>query len=130
MTVEPYESHDDVTEQVRRYSAMKLRQLLEDLAPYVDGSADDVSPAHGQLFLAAIKELGRLYQTHRPPKAPTGQMFTAEEMAQRLELVAAETEARVRAETAAAIAAEAAVTVEQGRDRVRAALEALPRKQL
>jgi len=126
----PSPSHDEVSEDVRRFTASALRGFLDDLRPYVDGTADDVSPAHGQLFLAALKELGRLYQTHRPPRTPDGETFTAEEVARRLELVVAETEARVRAEVVAELEASSRVSVEQGRDRVVAALEALPRKQL
>jgi hypothetical protein len=60
--------HDQISAQVRMYAANKLRQLIEDLGPYVSA---DMDPAAGMVsaYVGAVKELGRLYQAQAAPRS-------------------------------------------------------------
>lgn len=61
--------HDQISAQVRMYAANKLRQLIEDLGPYVQA---DMDPSAGMVtaYVSAVKELGRLYQAQSAPRSP------------------------------------------------------------
>lgn len=47
---------------VRRHNTQKLRQLIETLEPYIDGSYGPVSPRMAEVYMKALRELGLLYR--------------------------------------------------------------------
>lgn len=100
--------YDDIAEGVRRFAAERLYELEKSLRPLVDGTFGEVLPGHLSGYLSALKELGRLYQTHQPPRAlqdlvPMSKVQAIiagmeEEHARALEQAVVVAEARVRAE--------------------------------
>lgn len=102
--------YDDVAEGVRRFCAERLYELEKSLRPLADGTFGEVLPGHLAGYLALIRQLGALYQTHKPPRdlqntMPTArvqELFARMEQRHALEVAAAvaEAEARVRAELA------------------------------
>lgn len=60
---------DDISEGVRRFASERLYELERSLRPLVDGTFGEVLPGHLNAYLTCLKELGRLYQTHQPPRA-------------------------------------------------------------
>ena len=101
-------NYDDVAEGVRRFCAERLYELEKSLRPLVDGSFGDVLPGHLTGYLNTIRQLGKLYQTERPPRALQDlvPMDKVQEILARMEaehervltLAVAEAEARVRRE--------------------------------
>lgn len=57
----------DISEQVREFCASRLYDLERSLRPLVDMSFGEVLPGHLAGYLAAIKQLGALYQATKPP---------------------------------------------------------------
>ena len=116
--------YDDVAEGVRRFCAERLYELEKSLRPLADGTFGEVLPGHLAGYLALIKQIGALYQTHKPPRELQNVMPVSrvqqllagmEERHQReLEAVAAETETRVRAQ----LALGSSKTVEQAKQTV------------
>lgn len=51
----------------RAYNTVKLREMVEVLAPYVDGSMGVVSAPHLKLYLQTLKDMAALYQLSAPP---------------------------------------------------------------
>jgi hypothetical protein len=62
-------NYDDVAEGVRRFCAERLYELEKTLRPLVDGSFGEVVPGHLNGYLSAVRQLGRLYQVEKPPRA-------------------------------------------------------------
>lgn len=62
-------NYDDVSEGVRRFCAERLYELEKGLRPMVDGTFGEVLPGHLAGYLAAIRQLGKLYQVDKPPRA-------------------------------------------------------------
>lgn len=54
--------------QVRLHNSARIKDLLDALKPYVDGSVGMVSPSHGKLYLAALSDLAKLYRAYEPPE--------------------------------------------------------------
>lgn len=54
---------------VRRFLTQKLRAVIDQLEPQVDGSYGPVNPRLLELYLKALSETGRLYRVYDPPKA-------------------------------------------------------------
>lgn len=72
MTVLEPRPEDDVLGMqpvVRSFIAAKLRAVIEQLEPQVDGSYGPVNPRLLELYLKALTETGRLYRVYDPPKA-------------------------------------------------------------
>lgn len=102
--------YDDVAEGVRRFCAERLYELEKSLRPLADGTFGEVLPGHLAGYLSLIKQIGALYQTHKPPRElqntmPTSrvqELFARMEERHRLEVAAAvaEAENRVRAQIA------------------------------
>ena len=102
--------YDDVAEGVRRFCAERLYELEKSLRPLADGTFGEVLPGHLAGYLALVKQLGALYQTHKPPRELQSVMPVSrvqqllagmqERHARELEAVAAETETKVRAQIA------------------------------
>lgn len=61
--------YEQVSEGVRHFCAERLYELEKGLRPMVDGSFGEVLPGHLTGYLGVIKELGRLYQTAKPPRS-------------------------------------------------------------
>lgn len=109
----------DEEEAVRRYCAEQLRQLVEAMKPYVDGSFGDIMPGHVGAYVSALKELARLYAPGRPVSLDKAERMAAEAASRAVEAaVAAERER---------LALDGRLSQEAARDRVRAALEAVRR---
>lgn len=100
--------YDDIAEGVRRFCAEKLYELEKSLRPLVDGTFGEVLPGHLAAYLAAVRQLGKLYQVDKPPRAlqnlvpmdKVEQVLAGMREQHRLELEAAvaAAQARVRAE--------------------------------
>lgn len=62
----------DPAEQVRLWSSEKLRTFIHNLEPYINGTFGVVSTKHGQLYMAALRELNRIWsaQYRLPPQLP------------------------------------------------------------
>lgn len=103
--------HDGLSEQVRRFCAERYYELEKTLRPLVDNSFGEVLPGHLAGYIATLRELGRLYQTAKPPRdlqnlipaAKVAEILAGIEARHLLELEAMrlETEERVRMETSA-----------------------------
>jgi hypothetical protein len=61
--------YDDISEGVRRFAAERYYDLERSLRPLVDNTFGEILPGHVAAYIACLKELGRLYQTHKPPRA-------------------------------------------------------------
>lgn len=57
-----------LTRQIRGYNLARLRELLDTLGPYVDGSFGSINPAHVKVYLQALRELGMVGRIYAPPK--------------------------------------------------------------
>lgn len=100
--------YDDVAEGVRRFCAERLYELEKTLRPLVDNTFGEVLPGHLAGYLALIRQLGGLYQTHKPPRelqntvpmTKVQELLARMEVAKELEIQAAvaAAEARVRSE--------------------------------
>lgn len=58
-------------EQVRTWTTAKLRELVEVLDPYVNGTLGDVSPRHATVYLQAVRELNKLWGAYEVPESPS-----------------------------------------------------------
>lgn len=56
---------------VRAYLTGKLRDVIEHLEPYVDGTFE-LSPRMVEVYLRALREMGLLYRVYDPPKVEAG----------------------------------------------------------
>jgi hypothetical protein len=102
--------YDALSEGVRRFCAERLYELERSLRPMVDGSFGEVLPGHLNGYLTAIRALGKLYQTDKPPRdvANLVPMVKVQELLARMEAAhdqavreaVAATESRVRRELA------------------------------
>jgi len=123
--------YDDIAEGVRRFCAERLHDLEKGLRPLVDGTFGEVLPGHLAGYIAAIRQLGKLYQVEKPPRAlqnlvavdKVEQLLARmreqhqQEMAREIQAA----EARVRAE----LASGQHTTVREARTRVAARLAEL-----
>ena len=101
-------NYDTISNNVRSFCAERYYELEKTLRPLVDPNYGDVLPGHLNAYLAAVKQLGQLYQAHKPPLA----LQNLVPMAKVQELIAG-MEERHRLEVAAAVsAAEARVRQE------------------
>lgn len=57
----------DAAAQVRMWATARLRNLVETLDPYVNGTLGEVSPRHAAVYLATVKEINRLWGASRVP---------------------------------------------------------------
>lgn len=55
------------TEAARRFNTAKIRELLDALQPYVDGSFGPINPGHAVTYLRALNELGKLWRVYDKP---------------------------------------------------------------
>lgn len=87
-------SHDELSEAVRAYSAAQLYDLVEGLKPQVEGllqvgmsagAAEALAQAQLlRIYLAALKDLGKLYQVDREP-AQQEEMIPASQLPMMIE---------------------------------------------
>lgn len=61
--------YEDISDKVRDFCAQRLYELEKSLRPLVDGTFGEVLPGHLAAYLTALRQLGRLYQTDKPPMA-------------------------------------------------------------
>ena len=54
---------------IRSFLTHNFREVIEQLKPQVDGSYGPVNPRLLELYLAANRDLGKLYRVYDPPKA-------------------------------------------------------------
>jgi len=69
------EDFEALGHQMRLANTGRLKQLLDSLEPYVDGSLGAVSPPHVNSYLKVTEQLGRLwgaYERPRPVEADKG----------------------------------------------------------
>lgn len=113
-------NYEDIAEGVRRFATERLYELERGLRPLVDGSFGEVLPGHLNAYLGLLRELGRIYQLSKPPRAlqdlvPMDKVQEllagmreqhARELAEAVAL--AETRARIEAASAAKLSIEAA----------------------
>lgn len=102
------DDHDEISNVVRGFIAERLYELERALRPWINGEFGDIAPGHLSGYVSVLRELGRLYQTHKPPRrdddavpaAQVAQMLAAvqQEAQMRLEAAVAEAELRVRLE--------------------------------
>lgn len=62
-------NYEDIAEGVRRFATERLYELERGLRPLVDGSFGEVLPGHLNAYLGLLRELGRIYQLSKPPRA-------------------------------------------------------------
>ena len=53
---------------IRAFLTHNFREVIEQLKPQVDGSYGPVNPRLLELYLAANRDLGKLYRVYDPPK--------------------------------------------------------------
>ncbi len=87
-----------VQDAVRAHNAGKLRNLVDMLEPMIDGSYGPVAPRMVEVYITALRELGRLYRVFDAPPAPP---VVPEELVEapkvRVEELVAKVEADLRA---------------------------------
>lgn len=101
-------NYDDISDSVRRFVAERLYELEKSLRPLVDGTFGEVLPGHLAAYLAALRQLGKLYQAEKPPRdleetiprSKVQEILAGREAAHQAALSAAVSEAenRIRAE--------------------------------
>lgn len=99
MDLVTYDDYDKISVEVRRFCAQKLVALEAALHPYINGDFGDITPGHATAYTSLIKELGRLYNVHKPPRDPEA-MIPASKVAALL----AAAEARIERAVADAVA--------------------------
>lgn len=65
-----YDDYDKISETVRRFCAEKLVALEHTLSTHISGDFEEVTPNMAAAYVSVIKELGRLYGAHKPPRDP------------------------------------------------------------
>lgn len=73
-------------EQVRWWTTERLRALIRNLQPYVDGTFGTVSTKHAQIYLSATRELNKLWSAYYTPPPPIVEVDTVEEEVREVEL--------------------------------------------
>lgn len=62
------EDFEALGHQMRMANTGRLKQVLDSLEPYVDGSLGAVSPAHVSVYLKTVDQLGKLWHAYDPPR--------------------------------------------------------------
>lgn len=62
------EDFEQLGHQMRLANTQRLKQLLDSLEPYVDGTMGAVSPPHVNSYVKVVVELGRLWASYAPPR--------------------------------------------------------------
>jgi hypothetical protein len=57
----------DQAEQARLWATARLKELVESLRPYIDGTLGDISPRHAAVYVTAVKEINRLWSAYFNP---------------------------------------------------------------
>jgi hypothetical protein len=70
MHMSPEEQFEQLSHQMRMANTARMKQILDALEPYVDGSLGPVSPAHVQVYLKTCRELGLLWGAYTKPAPP------------------------------------------------------------
>jgi len=63
------EDHEQARERVKVESTRRYLELLDNLAPYIDGTLGPVSPNHAAVYLKTVRELNLLWDAYAKPKA-------------------------------------------------------------
>lgn len=110
LPVEP-SNYVDISEKVRSFCAERYFALEKSLRPLVDGTFGEILPGHLAAYLAAVRQLGKLYQAEKPPvdlqqlvpMAKVAEVIAGirEEHARELAAAVAAAEERVRMEVSA-----------------------------
>ena len=58
----------DSVGQVRVWATAQLMELIKALSPYVNGQFGEVLPQHAQAYVAAVKEINRIWRVASPPR--------------------------------------------------------------
>lgn len=53
-------------DQMRLANTARLKGLIDQLEPYLDGTLGPLSPRHAQVYLKAVRELGLLWGSYAP----------------------------------------------------------------
>lgn len=115
------QEYDQLSMGVRIYCAQQLRELLDRLRPYVDGSFGDISPGHAQVFVGAVRDLGRLYQVQRGPREDKG--IPAGRVEKMIEQAVQEAVQRALADQRQALEASQRLELESARTQLATSLE-------
>lgn len=101
-------NYDDISNTVRGFIAERLHELEKTLRPLIDNSFGDINPGHLAAYLAALRQLGKLYQVEKPPRdleafwpvSKVQELVAGMEQRRDAEVAAAvaEAETRIRAE--------------------------------
>lgn len=63
--------HESISAEVRIRLAARLEKFLDALEPFTDPNREEtmgeINPAHGNLYLAGIRAMGKLYQVDQRP---------------------------------------------------------------
>lgn len=114
------DNYDEISDIVRKFCAERFYELERSLRPWIDGSFGDIQPGHVNGYVAVLRELARLYNSHKPPRpddellprAAVEQMLAAAQLEaqQRMDeaVAAAELRVRLELESARALSIEAA----------------------
>lgn len=90
------DNYDEISDVVRRFCAERFYELERSLRPWIDGSFGDITPGHVNGYVAVLRELGRLYEAQKRPRA-TDDMLPRAAVEQMLEAVRQEADARIEA---------------------------------
>lgn len=106
------DDYDQLSDMVRRFCSERLYEAERSLRPWINGSFGDINPGHMSAYVTILRELGRLYGAHKPPRRDEDTLTAVQvqkllederaRMTEALEAAVAETELRVRLELEAA----------------------------
>jgi hypothetical protein len=109
--------HEKISVEVRIRLAARLEKFLDDLEPFVDPrreeSMGEISPSVGNLYLAGIRAMGKLYQVDQRPGGKD--MVELSKVERMLEIARAEAAAAAVAELTARKAIEGSVAYDEAR---------------
>lgn len=109
--------HDKISIEVRIRLAARLEKFLDDLEPFTDPlreeSMGEISPSLGNLYLAGIRAMGKLYQVDQRPGGKD--MVELAKVERMLEIARTEAAAAAVAELKASKAIESGVAYDEAR---------------
>jgi len=79
-------NYDEISDIVRKFCADRLYELERSLRPWIDGSFGEIQPGHLNGYVAVLRELAKLYNSHKPPR-PDDELLPRAAVEQMLEAV-------------------------------------------
>jgi hypothetical protein len=74
------EEHEALKQQMRLANTARMKNLLDAMEPYVDGSLGPVSAPHVSVYLKVCRELGLLWHAYDKPAAVEAEVSVDEEV--------------------------------------------------